>query len=38
MQQLLPTHDLLDVVEFVKCFEGSEVVDIEAEDFIADLA
>ena len=35
---LFTGDDLLDVVEFVEGFEGGEVVDVEAQDFIADLA
>ena len=35
---LFSGYDFLDVVEFVEGFERGEVVHIETEDFIADLA
>ena len=35
--RLLSGDDLLDVVKFVEGFEGGEVVDVKAEDLVADL-
>ena len=35
---LLPSYNFLDVVEFVEGFDGREVVDVETEDFVANLA
>ena len=34
---LFPRYYSFDVVEFVKCFERSKIVDIKIEDFITDL-
>ena len=34
----LAGEDALDVVEFVKGLDGREVVDVDGEDFVADLA